>query len=381
MTRRPRIACFCLLALLLAAVTAGAQTSGRIFYYNRAKKKDDVEQRIRIKEESPKELTLERGTRTEKLPAMDVLDIDYQIPADLNLDIRAKAKSAEDAALKETDLAKRLKSNDAAIAGYRDLIEKLPKEEQYDAARRHTEYKIAVILARQAEDDTTRRDEALKALIKFKTDHAKSWQIGTLGKLLARVQTLLGDQKAALATFDEFARRDDLAEPVRQEYELLGIRTLLSSDNFTEAERKLTSLAKTLAKDDPQSVRVEIYLAACKGKSDLSGAEKRLQAVIRSDVEPAVKALAYNTLGDCYRANDLLEKAFWQYLWVDQEYTQDREEHAKALYYLSILFDKVKKMPARAQACRDRLLSEKPFAGLEYQKLAAKESQRSGGDK
>src|SRR5262249_32873612 len=156
-----------------------------------------------------------------------------------------------------------------------------------------------------------------------------------------------------LATFEEFARRDDLAEPVRQEYELLGIRTLLSSDNFAEAERKLTALGKSLAKDDPQAVRVEIYLAACKGKSDLSGAEKRLQTVIRSDVEPDVKALAYNTLGDCYRANNRFEDAFWQYLWVDQEYTQDREEHAKALYHLSILFDKVKKMPARAQACRD----------------------------
>src|SRR6516164_9742547 len=111
MTHRLNLACWCLLALGIAAATAGAQTSGRIYYYNRAKKKDDVEQRVRIKEETPKEITLERGTRTDKLPAMDVLDIDYQIPADLNLDIRAKAKSAEDAALKETDLAKRLKSN------------------------------------------------------------------------------------------------------------------------------------------------------------------------------------------------------------------------------------------------------------------------------
>src|SRR5262249_51478820 len=236
-------------------------------------------------------------------------------------------------------------------------------------------------LAREAEADPTRRTEAVKALTKFKTDHTKSWQIGTVGKLLARIQVLQGDQKGALATFEEFARRDDLVESLRQEYELLGIRTLLSADSFADAERKLTVLSKTLPKDDPQPFRVEIYLAACKAKGNLADAEKRLQAVIRSEAEPAVKALAYNTLGDGYRANNRLEDAFWQYLWVDQEYNQDREEHAKALYYLSVLFDKLKKMPARAQACRDRLLNDKLFAGLEYQKLAAKENQKAAAEK
>jgi len=381
MVCRLRFICSWLLAVCITAVSAEAQTSGRIYYFNRAKKKEDVEQRVRIKDENPKEITLERGARSEKLPAVDVLDIDYQIPADLNLDVRAKAKAAEEAALKETDPAKRQKGNETAIAGYRDLIEKLPKDEQYDPARRHTEYKIAILLAREAEDDATRRTDAVKALTKFKTDHAKSWQIGTVGKLLARIQVLQGDQKGALATFEEFARRDDLVESLRQEYELLGIRTLLSADSFADAERKLAVLSRTLSKDDPQAVRVEIYLAACKAKTNIADAEKRLQAVIHSEAEPAVKALAYNTLGDGYRANNRLDDAFWQYLWVDQVYTLDREEHAKALYHLSTLFEKVKKNPARAQACRDRLLTDKLFAGLEYQKLAAKESQKRGPEK
>ena len=135
----------------------------------------------------------------------------------------------------------------------------------------------------------------------------------------------------------------------------------------------MTALAKTLAKDDPQAVRVEIYLAASKAKTNLPDAEKRLQSIIRSAAAPPLKALAYNTLGDCYRLNNRLEDAFWQYLWVDQEYPQDNEEHAKALYFLSILFDKAKNMPTRAQSCRDRLLNDKAFAGLEYQRLAVKE--------
>jgi hypothetical protein len=366
--------------LCLVAAAASAQQGDRIFVYDRVKKKED---RInaRVKDESPKEIVIERATRTEKLPVGDVLDIDYQIPADLNLDIRAKAKSAEEAALKETDPAKRLKINESAIAGYRDLIDKLPKEERYDRARWQAEFRIAVILASEAEDDPSRQGDALKALTQFKTDHDKSWQIGRVGKLLARIQIAKGDIKSALVTYEEFARRDDLAAPLRQEYELLGIRALLSAENFADAERKLTTLAKSLAKDDPQAVRVETYLAACQANTNLPEAEKRLQRIIHGDAGPAVKALAYNTLGDCYRRNNRLEDAFWQYLWVDQEYNQDREEHAKALYYLAILFDKVKKSPARAQFCRDRLLTDKLFAGLEYQKLAAKESQKPSGDK
>lgn len=367
-------------AFLFTVAPASAQPGDRIYVYDRIKKKEDRVS-ARIKDETPKELVLERGVRTEKLPVADVLDIDYDIPASLKVEVRDKARKEEEAALKEADPAKRLKSNELAIAGYRELIDRLSKLEQHAFAKRHTEYKIAVLQAREAEDDPSRLDAAVKALTQFKTDHDSSWQIGTVGKLLARLQIAKGDLKGALTTYEEFGRRDDLAEPLRQEFELLGIRAMLSADNFRDAERKLTALAKSLAKNDPQAARVEIYLAATKAKTNLSESEKRLQTVIRGDTDPAIKALAYNTLGDCYRLNNRLEDAFWQYLWVDQEYSQDREEHAKALYYLSILFDRVKKSPARAQVCRDRLLNDKLFAGLEYQKLAAKESQKTGADK
>jgi tetratricopeptide (TPR) repeat protein len=370
-------------ALFCATVCAMAQeetVQARVLYHNRAQKKQ-VREDVRIKDETPREIIIERSNRTEKIRTGDVLDVVYRIPADLNLDIRAKASSAEDNAIKETDSGRRQKLNEAALAGYRDLLAKLAKRDEFARARQHTEFKIAALLARLAEDDSSRLDEAINALTQFKTEHGKSWQVGMVGKLLARAQIAKGDMKAAQATFEEFAHRDDLADEARQEYELLGIRALVRDDNFAEAERKLTALGKTLAKDDPQAARVEIYLAACKAKSDLPEAEKRLQVVIRGDAEPAIKALAYNTLGDCYRTNDRLEKAFWQYLWVDQVYPQDREEHAKALYYLSILFEKVKKSPLRAEACRTRLLTDKLFTGLEYQKLAAREHPKKSESK
>jgi hypothetical protein len=57
---------------------------------------------------------------------------------------------------------------------------------------------------------------------------------------------------------------------------------------------------------------------------------------------------------------------------VDTLYTQDRDEHAKALYHLSTLFDKVKNDRARAKQCADRL-KDKQFAGTLYQRRASAE--------
>jgi hypothetical protein len=380
MASRHGIRWISLVAFALTVLPAAAQNPDRIHVFDPAKKKEETIS-ARIKQETPKEIIIERGTRTEPVSVVKVIDVEYGIPASLRVDVQAKAAREEETAAKEPDAARRLKGNELAIAGYRDLIEQLAKLGQYGLAKRHTEFKIAAIRARMAEDDPTQLDDAVKALTQFKTENEKSWQIGRVGKLLARLQIAKGDMKGAQATFDEFARRDDLPDALRQEFELAGIRALLSADNFPDAERKLATLAQSLAKDDPQAARVEIYLAACKAKSNLADAEKRLTTIIRGDAEPAVKALAYNTLGDCYRLNNRPDDAFWQYLWVDQQYPQDREEHAKALYHLSILFDKAKNRPDRAKACLDRLLTDKLFAGLEYQKLAAKDSKRKAAQK
>jgi hypothetical protein len=369
--------------LLLVLTASGfAQTRDRVFYISRAKNavKEDVF-RGQIMEETPQNIVVTRGTQTEKIPAVDVLDVDHEIPADLNIDVRAKARKEEATGDKESDPAKRLKFYDQAIAGYKELLAKLGKTDKYQLAQRHLEFKVAQLLARQAEEDPSRLDAAITALAEFKNKHPNGWQIGQAGKLLAQSQFAKGDLKGMLATYEELARRDDLGDALHQEFQLLGIKALLRAGAFADAERKLTALAATLAKDDPQATRIAIYLAMCKAKTNLPDAEKRLLAVLAGDAEPAVKGLAHNALGDAYRLNNRLDDAFWQYLWVDQEYNQDREEHAKALYYLSTLFDRVKKTPARALACREKLLNDNLFKGLEYQKLAAKENQKPTAEK
>ena len=74
----------------------------------------------------------------------------------------------------------------------------------------------------------------------------------------------------------------------------------------------------------------------------------------------------HNCLGDYYRLRKELEPAFWEYLKVDTLYSQDKEESAKALYYLAELFDKVKNDKVRAEECLTRLKGA-PYSGTLYQ--------------
>ena len=97
--------------------------------------------------------------------------------------------------------------------------------------------------------------------------------------------------------------------------------------------------------------------------------EADLRKALTANDDPNLKAAAHNALGDYFRKKDNLEEAFWHYLRVDVLYPQDVTEHAKALYYLSKLFDKPKNDPLRAQQCRDKL-KEDVYKGTEYQKKA-----------
>ena len=61
------------------------------------------------------------------------------------------------------------------------------------------------------------------------------------------------------------------------------------------------------------------------------------------------------------------------YLHTDMLYAKNKEEHARALYNLSKLFDSVRGDAQRAKECLDRL-KDKSLDGTEYQGRAIKET-------
>jgi hypothetical protein len=350
-----------LAGVVVLAFSGSVQAQAQITYYDRSKKKE-AELTATIAEETAAQIVCKASSgRTEKIPAVDILDVNYMALGDRPAYRRAVAADDKlDAAGTEAEHAKAF---DEALSGYQGLLTQV-KDNQ--PAARHLQFRIARLLARRAEEDPSQVEAAAKALGAFIKDNAESWQIGQVGKLLGRLQEQKGDMAGAQKTYKDFADREDLAKETRQEYDLLLIRALLRNGKHALAEQKLKLMEKT--------VRVQVYLAECQvAAHNYAQAEDALKAVLAGDADAAVKGLAANTLGDCYRQGGKKEEAFWQYLWVDVLYGQDKEQHAKALYYLAKLFDEVKNDPARALQCRDRLQKEKEFIGTDYQKLAAKE--------
>jgi hypothetical protein len=237
-------------------------------------------------------------------------------------------------------------------------------------ARRYIDHKLAEVAVMQAEDDPSKVETAIKLLSDFKKDNPSSWEIVPTLKTLARLQEESGKTDDARKTYEELAEVPDVPAELKQESEILVGRLLLRGRKFNDAEKKLEKLAARMSAGDAQRPFVQLYLLESQiGQAKQEGVEKHLKEVIRGNSDARVRGTAYNLLGDFYRTNGRAQDAFWSYLRVDAMYNEDPEEQAKALYYLTQLFDKEKKDPIRGKECAARL-QDKRFAGTTFQKMA-----------
>jgi hypothetical protein len=370
-----RYAVLVALAMALAGTPLWAQDE--ITYFNR---KTQKEERLKatIVDENASKVTYRIGSgEPESVPAADIIEIEYQAPRGVNaLDFRAPLTRERRAALEKG--AARKESLRESVSGYRDLLPRLPAASKYP--RRNVQFRMALVLTALADDDPTQIDAAIDALKKFRTDHPDSWQIVPAVKAVVRLQERKGDAAAALASYEEIAENDALPDEVRKEFGLLAVRHLLRQGKPQQATARVKAIQSRLSAASPLAAKAQVYALACDTAAGrLDGVEPRLKALLASDADSSVKALARNTLGDYYRARGQMEEAFWQYLWVDVHYNQDREELARALYHLAKLFADVRKDAVRARECLDRLCDEKTFGGLEYHRRALAEKPQDGG--
>jgi tetratricopeptide (TPR) repeat protein len=229
---------------------------------------------------------------------------------------------------------------------------------------------MAHVLALQAQDDASKVGEAIKALADFKAEYPNGWQVVPALLELGRLQEDAGKTDDARKTYEQLADLAGVPKETRQESELLVGRLLLRAGKAKDAEARLLKLRKGLSREDPQLPFVLAYLAWSRmGQRKLDGVEGQLKEALKASRDGRLRGLAYNLLGDYYRAKGKLEDAFWSYLRVDAQYNDDREEQAKALYHLRKLYDKPKNDPVRAKDCAARLLG-KAFNGTVYQRMA-----------
>jgi tetratricopeptide (TPR) repeat protein len=357
-------------AALAVGPAARAQTSDSVRFFDREAKKERTVN-CAIEEETPAHLVIREGARNREIPAADVIDVGYdRSVGSLGLLAYRRATNHEhNLDSPKLDPGSRQREFESALDAYREVLGQVKEP----AVRRHVQFCIGRLLVRRAEDDPKQVGPAIEALQKFVKDYRDGWQLTQAVRLLGQLQEGQGDYAGAEKTYEDLAKQGGVARETREECDLLVARMLLRNHKPALAQERLEKLVKALAPTDPEANKAQVYLAQCQVEAGkLNEAEAKLKAMLAGSLDASAKGLVYNALGDVARQRNKPEDAFWNYLWVDVVYNQDRHEQAKALYYLSKLFVQVKNDPVRALQCRQRLL-DKDFLGMEYQKLAAKE--------
>lgn len=366
------------LTLVLAGfVFAGSRAFGAkedTVYVREPGKKSDERLIGKIEEESPSGIKLKPAKGEAKIiPALQIMQIEYGA----GVDALSRADFCDGdtklmLALKETG-AKRAEGLRKALLLYQtlDLNEKL---RGVAPIRRYFQFRIAQTLYYQAHEDAARRDAAINALKDYKSNFADGWEIVPALQLLASLQEDKGDTEGAGQTYSDLAEVSGISPQMKLQSQLKGARLMMSVKKFADAEKKLKDVEAGLPSDDPQRVFVEAYLIQSKiaQKGNLDGVDTKLHQILRGTKDNSLLALAHNSLGDYYRGKGDLEQAFWEYCKVDMLYNQDREEHAKALYYLSQLYDRPRNNVARAEETLTRLKSAQ-FDGTLFQRQAMAE--------
>lgn len=361
MNQTQRIAALPLAALLFAA---GARAQDRVFYRDHASGKE-LTASGRIEAEDAAKIVLRSNTGPREIPARDVRDVIYGVGSPQARVEWSSAANDERRATAETSGAAREKALASALAKY----EELQKSVTEPNARAQLEFSMARLTALRAQQDPEAAKLAITRLADFHAKHPAAWQTTACLRLLARLQLRAGDPAEAVQTYEALAATPGLDKETAQDSELKVADLLVHAKKYSQAEEKLKNLLQATAGDDAATARVQIALAACQAaRGKLADASKALETLIRNTRDPALKALAYNTLGDCYRQAGQLEDAKWQYLFVDVVYHQDREEHARALYNLYKVFKELKD-DAKATQFRDQLEKDKDLAGSEYRRL------------
>jgi hypothetical protein len=350
------------------ALVGPARAQDIVTYWDRGVKKEQ-ELRGAVEGEGPAGIKVRVRGGVKAIAAADVRRVLYKVAEVPTLEFR-QPFGLEDRARLEERPKQRAELLQKALEAFRKLEQDCKGS---PSAQRYVQYKAAEVQALQAQDDPRKAEDAIKALSAFVKDHKDGWQIQGALKLLGKLQEDAGNVEEARKAYEELAAVPGVPAGMKRESEVLVARLLLRGEKYREAEKKLTALEKELGEDDALRPYVLAYLADSRmGRGDLKGVEVQLKRAARAGGDNKLRAVAYNLLGDYYRRRDRPEEAFWQYLRVDALYPDDAEEHAKALYYLRGLFDKVKRDPVRARECAARLM-EKRLAGTAYQKKAAAE--------
>ncbi len=310
----------------------------------------------------------------EAIPAVDIIEIVHEDISPATLTIKGApyrvAREAEKDA-ESDDPAKRKAALTLAVTNYNVTLGKMKRDttpQKY--AARQIEYKVAVLMVRQASDQVG-SDRAVAKLQDFKSKFTDSWQIHQVMPTIAQLQMESKDFKEAAKTFQEMADMATLPVDVRRDAELRVVEVMVRANDIDGANKKLDALEKKAAGIPVLASRVKMARAeVLVGQKQFDKAVPLLQEVVKTNNDKQIKAIAHNTLGECLYKAGKYNEALWEFLWVDAVFNQDKGQHAKALFYLWKTFEQLNNNE-RAQECL-QALDDRQFNGTEFQREAKK---------
>mgnify|MGYP000507141002 CR=1 FL=1 len=189
------------------------------------------------------------------------------------------------------------KDYDAARTTYADLL----KKAKDPAARRHLEYRLALIATRVAdlEADSPRWKELAEAALKewdsFLTTHTSGWEVWLAARTASRLQVELGQYDAAARLWSSISKLSDLPADLRLEAAIQQVDALFRSKNYAAAASALSAALKD-AKLGSARNRLELYdLAIQEYQTLLKQAPDNLQAMLQL----AASTPGFSTCNEC----------------------------------------------------------------------------------
>lgn len=293
-----------------------------------------------ITAESPKEIKIQVGVKTETIALEDLADIDYAGTPPAFLEGEQREKSGDvNAALESYKRA-------ASAAGLKPLVAQVVK------------FKYATALAEAGASDPQKLNDSIAAL----QDFVKAYPNGrhtarALEQLLNLVRS--GSDPAridsVLADMAKIPGNQGRANVMKAE--------LLAERGQADQALQLLETAKSQIPKNSElervskSVRVNVLVA----KKDYVEAEKQARSLIElaAPNDFAALAPAYNALGDCLRAAGKPKDAMIAYLHTEILYDRVANEHARALAAITQLW-RVLEKPDRAEQTLNKLASAYP---------------------
>lgn len=355
-----------LVVLMGVALKADAQDT---VYYFDSKQKKDAEVDGTIKEESPAGIKIQTDGAERLVSSLDITQVTYNVGGITAIEFR-KGDADRDSAIRERDPEKQNLGFLQALRQYEDMLTKVGT---HPYAPRYFQFRIAEVKLLMSKDDPAKKAMGIAALKQFTDKNPLSWEVVPALKLLADTHEKDGNVDGALEVYQKLADLPGLPVAAKARSNMLVAHLLLRQKRHAEAETRLTTVLRDMKPDDPDRPGIQIYLIQTQlAQGKLDGIEQQVKSLLTGSTDPMTRSAAYNLLGDFHAKKNQLEEAFWAYLRVDVLYSQDRAQHAKALYQLWKLFDKAKGDPIRAQQCYDRLM-DRQFVGTEHQELAKAE--------